>query len=425
MNKVNNIISLLESGQQTEAIQLYRKLLQNGTAEEKFDLAEEFTRFGFLEEAAELYENLLGLFPDEGELLVLLAEVYVEIGREEDAMLLLDKIDADDHSFPQSLLLQADLYQMNGLFEVSEQKLLTAKNLLPDEAIIDFALGELYGELGKFAEAIQAYEKVLESGTSEISGVNIHQRLAEMLSASGSFEEALPYYDQALKVKTEINTIFGYGLTAYQAGSNRTAIEKFEQLKEIDPEYHSLYLFLAKAYEREEEIEKSFDTISQGIRFDEFNKDLYHFGGKIALKLGEEEKAEKLLREAIALDPGFMDAVLTLNKLFLHQERYEDVLDLVKQVELVNEIEPQLLWDEAIAYQYLEDYSQALNKYQLAYTYFKDQQEFLTNYGYFLIEEGKMIQAVEIFSELLKKDPSNTEYQELIDRLTDNNDEMQ
>jgi Tfp pilus assembly protein PilF len=120
-----------------------------------------------------------------------------------------------------------------------------------------------------------------------------------------------------------------------------------------------------------------------------------------------------------------MDAVLTLNKLFLHQERYEDVLDLVKQVELVNEIEPQLLWDEAIAYQYLEDYSQALNKYQLAYTYFKDQQEFLTNYGYFLIEEGKMIQAVEIFSELLKKDPSNTEYQELIDRLTDNNDEMQ
>lgn len=425
MNKVNNIISLLESGQQTEAIQLYRKLLQNGTAEEKFDLAEEFTRFGFLEEAAELYENLLGLFPDEGELLVLLAEVYVEIGREEDAMLLLDKIDADDHSFPQSLLLQADLYQMNGLFEVSEQKLLTAKNLLPDEAIIDFALGELYGELGKFAEAIQAYEKVLESGASEISGINIHQRLAEMLSASGSFEEALPYYDQALKEKTEINTIFGYGLTAYQAGSNRTAIEKFEQLKEIDPEYHSLYLFLAKAYEREEEIEKSFETISQGIRFDEFNKDLYHLGGKIALKLGEEEKAETLLREAIALDPGFMDAVLTLNKLFLHQERYEDVLDLVKQVELVNEIEPQLLWDEAIAYQYLEEYSQALNKYQLAYTYFKDQQEFLTNYGYFLIEEGKMTQAVEIFSELLKKDPSNTEYQELIDRLTDNNDEMQ
>lgn len=246
-----------------------------------------------------------------------------------------------------------------------------------------------------------------------------------MLSASGSFEEALPYYDQALKEKTEINTIFGYGLTAYQAGSNRTAIEKFEQLKEIDPEYHSLYLFLAKAYEREEEIEKSFETISQGIRFDEFNKDLYHLGGKIALKLGEEEKAETLLREAIALDPGFMDAVLTLNKLFLHQERYEDVLDLVKQVELVNEIEPQLLWDEAIAYQYLEEYSQALNKYQLAYTYFKDQQEFLTNYGYFLIEEGKMTQAVEIFSELLKKDPSNTEYQELIDRLTDNNDEMQ
>ena len=43
-------------------------------------------------------------------------------------MLLLDKIDSTIAVFPEVLLLLADLYQMNGLFEVSEQKLLTAKN---------------------------------------------------------------------------------------------------------------------------------------------------------------------------------------------------------------------------------------------------------------------------------------------------------
>jgi tetratricopeptide (TPR) repeat protein len=418
MDTVNKIISLLENGQQKEAVKQYKLLLQNGTSEEKYDLAEELNRLGFLEEAAALYKNLLETFPEEGELLILLAEIYIELGQEEEAMLLLEKIEETDESYPQSLLLSADLYQMNGLFEVSEQKLLTAKKLLPEEEVIDFALGELYGELGKFTDAIEAYENVLSNGTEEIAGIQIHQRLAEMLSAIGSFEDALPHYKHALNEKLEINTLFGYALTAYQAGVNKTAIEKFEQLKELDPEYHSLYLMLAKAYEREEELKASFDTIKQGIRMDEFNKDLFYYGGKLALKLGKEDEAEKLLREAIALDPGFTEAVLTLNKLLLLQERYEEVIDLAKQVESSNEVEPQLLWDEAVAYHHLEEYSEALNKYQLAYTYFKNHQEFLKDYGYFLIEEGKSVKAVEIFSELIKYDPSNTEYLELIERLT-------
>lgn len=417
MNTVNNIISLLENGQQKEAIQQYRQVLQHGTAEEKYDLAEELTRFGFLEEAADLYKNLLEEYPDEGELIVLLAEIYLEMGQEEEAMLLLEKIDASDEFFPQSLLLLADLYQMNGLYEVSEQKLITAKKILPQEEVIDFALGELYGELGRFAEAIESYDRILTQGTKEIAGININQRMAEMLSASGSFEEALPHYDLALKEKLEINTLFGYALTAYQSGAIQTSIEKFEQLKELDPEYHSLYLYLAKAYEREEDLQRCFDIIKEGIRLDDFNKDLFYYGGKIALKLGKEEEAERLLREAIALDPGFTEAVLTLNKLFLLQERYEEILELAEQVELINEVEPQLLWDEAVAHHHLENYSKALNKYQLAYTYFKNHQEFLKDYGYFLIEEGKSVEAVEIFIELLKNDPSNIEYQELVDRL--------
>lgn len=417
MDIVRKILSLLENGQQNEALQYFNQVLNTGTDDEKYDLAEDLTHYGFLEEAAALFQNLLEKYPDEGELIILLSEIYLDMGQEEEAMLLLEKINPSDPSYPQSLLLLADLYQMNGLFEVSENKLLTAKKLLPEEPVVDFALGELYGELGKFSEAIKAYTHVLESGAKEMAGISVHQRLAEMLSASGSFENALVYYEQALNEKLEINLLFGYALTALQAGYNKTAIEKFEQVKELDPEYHSLYLYLAKAYEREEDLNKSFETVLEGIRYDEYNKDLFYFGGRLALKLGNEQEAERLLRESIAVDPGFTESVLVLNKLFIRQERYEDVLELIKHVESFDEEEPQLLWDEAIAYQNLEEYSQALNKYQAAYTFFKTNQEFLSDYGYFLIGEGKRREAVEIFSDLLKNDPSNMEYQELLDRL--------
>ena len=98
------------------------------------------------------------------------------------------------------MLLLADLYQMEGLYEVSEKKLLKAKSLLPNEVIIDFALGELYAEEGKFVQAIKCYENVLKN-ENEIAGVNVNQRIADAISAGGAFEEALPFYEKALQIK--------------------------------------------------------------------------------------------------------------------------------------------------------------------------------------------------------------------------------
>jgi tetratricopeptide (TPR) repeat protein len=416
MDRVNKIITMLENGQHNEAINEYNVVLTKGQPDEKFLLAEEMFQFGFLAESKALVENLLTIYPEEGELLVLLGEILVDAGDEEQAILELEKISEHDPSFGQSLLLLADLYQVQGLYEVCERKLLQAKDLLPDEVIIDFALGELYSDQGEVTKALKSYEAVLKE-QQEIAGVSIYQRMAELLSASGEFEEALFYYDKAIDQKLEINTLFGYAFTALQAGYNRTAIERFEELKGLDPEYHSLYLHLAKAYEREEELENSLRVIQEGIKQDEFNKDLFFFGGKIAIKLGQPELAERYFREALALDPGFTEAALTLNKLFFQQERYDAVIDLISQLDFIEDEEPQLLWDAALAYDKLEEYSDALDKYKIAYTFFKNNEAFLNDYGYFLIEEGKIDLAAEIFKQLQKGDPTNGEYADLLDRL--------
>jgi tetratricopeptide (TPR) repeat protein len=416
MDRVNKIITMLENGQHNEAINEYNVVLTKGQPDEKFLLAEEMFQFGFLAESKALVENLLTIYPEEGELLVLLGEILVDAGDEEQAILELEKISEHDPSFGQSLLLLADLYQVQGLYEVCERKLLQAKDLLPDEVIIDFALGELYSDQGEVTKALKSYEAVLKE-QQEIAGVSIYQRMAELLSASGEFEEALFYYDKAIDQKLEINTLFGYAFTALQAGYNRTAIERFEELKGLDPEYHSLYLHLAKAYEREEELENSLKVIQEGIKQDEFNKDLFFFGGKIAIKLAQPELAEQYFREALALDPGFTEVALTLNKLFFQQERYEAVIDLISQLDFIEDEEPQLLWDAALAYDKLEEYSDALDKYKIAYTFFKNNEAFLNDYGYFLIEEGKIDLAAEIFKQLQKGDPTNGEYADLLDRL--------
>lgn len=419
MERVNEIIHLLENGDQQKALEYYQDILNTGNNDERFMLGEELLQLGFLEEAKNLFLVLLEAYPEEGELLVLIAETEMEIGNEEIAISYLEKMNPNDPSYPQGLLLLADLYQMDGLYEVSERKLLEAKSILPEEPIIDFALGELYAEQGRIKDAIQAYQLVLPKETV-VGGVNINGRIADNLSAGGAFEDALTFYEKAIEDKVEINTLFNFALTALQAGLYTRAINRFEEVKALDPSYHSLYLYLARAYEHEELLQEAYNTVVEGIKQDEFNKDLFLYGGKLGLKLGDEKSAEANFREALAIDPEFTEAVSLLNKLFLTQDRFEDIMELVEMMEKQDIEEPQIVWDAARAFHGLEKYSEALNKYQLAYTFFKELPDFLYDYGYFLLEEGKREDAAEIFNKLLELDPSNEEYIEIMHRLTDN-----
>ncbi|KAB7708914.1 tetratricopeptide repeat protein [Bacillus aerolatus] len=419
MSYAQQMLESLQKGDDKKAFSLFKKVQSFSTDEERFSLAEQLYNLGFLEEARTLYERLLAAYPEEGELCVLLAEVLVDMDKEEEAMLLLEQFDQTDEYYPRALLLLADLYQMQGLYEVSEQKLQAANRLLPEEPVIQFALAELYLEQGKFLEAVRYYKGLLADGNEEIAGISTHQRLAEALSAGGAFEESLGHYERALENNLEINTLFGYAFTAFQAGFYQTAIGKFNELKALDPDYHSIYLYLAKAYEREEELEKGVEAAKEGIRHDEFQKELYFIAGKLSLKLGKEGEAEEFLRSALALDPEFSEAGLTLNKLLFHQERYEDVLEITALLKKDGEADPQFIWDEAKACSELEEYKQALNAYEEAYNFLKENVHFLEEYGFFLMEEGKRKKALQVFQHLLKNDPANEEWLLLIERLQD------
>jgi tetratricopeptide (TPR) repeat protein len=412
-------INLVNKGETEEGLNLLSNIQPTLHDEEKLHLAEQYYQWGIVDKAYEIIEELHFLYPEETQITLFLAELFLDLEKEEEAIDLLNTITADHEAYPQALLLLADLYQMQGLAEVSEQKLQEAKQLLPNEPIIDFALGELYFHQGKYKHAIPYYEFVMKEQATSISGIYIGHRLAECLSATGEFEKSLDYYKQAVIEHEDLHTLFGYGFTAFQGGFYKTAIQQFTKLKEADPHFSSLYLYLAKSYEHEGLLSESLETVQDGIKVDEYNKELYLFGGKVAIKSGRMEDAETLLRETLAIDPGHIEAAITLTHIFFQDERYDDVIDLISESKRYGEEDPQFEWNLARAYHQKEEYDQALNHYQLAYNSFKDQREFLHEYGYFLMEEGKRGEAKEIFERILKQDPSNVEIGEILLQLED------
>ncbi|WP_077618589.1 tetratricopeptide repeat protein [Bacillus sinesaloumensis] len=413
MNRLEDAIQLVEDGKVEEGLKAIKKLREYSTDDEKYTIAQNYYQWGFVEDAKEIAEELIARYPDEGELFVFLAEMMIDLDQEEEAIQLLEQISEDDPVYLESLVLQADLFQMQGLHEVSEQKLLLAKEKTDKEPIIDFALAELYSSHGEYKKSVPYYEKVLIEN-DEIAGVNVNARIAESFSAIGKFEEALPYYEEAIKKQEDSNTLFGFGVTAFQAKFFTKAIEILTRLKELDQDYGSLYLYLAKAYEEEGMIEEGFKISLEGLEVDSLNKELNFNAGKLSMMLGDKESAEKYLRAAVAIDPGYVEATLQLSKYLIREERFEDVVESLESVMSYGEFDEQFEWDLAFAKNKLEQYSDALNHYRRAYTSFKETPEFLEEFGYFLMEDGKRQEAIDIFRQLLKLDPMKYEIEELL-----------
>ncbi len=89
------------------------------------------------------------MYPEESEFTVFLAELYIDLDKEDEAIEVLHDIPENDDLYVQSLLLVADLFQMQGFDDVAEQKLLKAKEMMPDEPVITFGLAELYSSKGE------------------------------------------------------------------------------------------------------------------------------------------------------------------------------------------------------------------------------------------------------------------------------------
>lgn len=416
IEKLKKAMDLVESGNINDGIQFLHSLKEKANHEEKLMIADLYLKWGFLEEAMEIITKLLELYPDEGQLYVYAAEIAMEEDNEENALDYLEEIKEDDPAYLQALILMADLLQIQGLDEAAEQKLLKAKQLAPNESLIDLGLGQFYSDIGEYQKAIPYLQKLLDRN-EVFEQINVHILLADAMVHIGEFEEALANYEKGLEDKIELNALFNYGFIAFQLERYELAIAKWNELKELDPEFASLYLYLAKAYEHEGALMESFHTVQQGLEINQNNKELFVYASKIAMKLQKYEEVESYLKKAIELDSGYIEAITLLSSFYLYDERYEDAVQLLENVNDADEYDPQFDWDLAIAKKHLDNYNDALKHYENAYTSFKDNIQFLTDYGYFLLEDGKRDQAKIIFNHILELDPTHAEIEEEVMRL--------
>ncbi|MFS0576748.1 tetratricopeptide repeat protein [Sporosarcina sp. 179-K 3D1 HS] len=404
MGQLQEIETIILDGDLDALHQAIGKLEASTDFDALYDAAGLLSEYGFIQEADRLYEMLRVHLPDEAQLKIDRAGTLLELGEEDEALLLLSEVKPDDDEYVQALLALADFYQMTGMAEAALSKIKEAHSLVPHEPIIRFAYAELLLDAGKFGEAARLYLELLKE-TDEVGGVSIASRLAEAYSAGAAYEEAIPYYEELLDSQRTPDNLFGAAFAYYQTRQSEQSIRLLTELIDMDPDYFSAYMLIGQAYVLTGDDRKAYEWFQEGIKRDPYDKELRLAAGKSAVKLGLPDEAEQHLEEALALDPEYIEPLITLASLYNEREKDEELLDLLADSKEVAGDIPLLNSFMAYASERMEQFEEAYVFYSKAYNGMREDFGFLESYANFLLEEGKRKEAIAIVRELVELVP--------------------
>ncbi|MCG7195677.1 hypothetical protein BGL38_03140 [Fructilactobacillus sanfranciscensis] len=391
----------------------YQKNLKNALDQDNddmlFSLAEELYSLGFSDDALKIYRQLLKKYPDEDEIRTYIADILIAKDDTDGALEVLNEIKPDSSYYINALLVEADLYQTQDLFVVSEHKLIEAEKLAPDEPIVKFALAELYYSEGKYESAIKLYLNLIKQGQLSISNVNLVERLGVSYAHVGNFENAIGYLEQIKPIDMTPDVLFETGFTYLQLGNYAKSIEIFEMLRDTDNQYASLYIYLGEAFEKDNKPEDALRTCQEGLSVDEYNVILYLKAADIAAKLGKMDLTVKYLEKGNQVNPDNMEVVTKLSEIYVKDGQFEKDVDFLSDYLSDNNLVPQLYWDLAISYDHMNKIKQASENYQKAAMNLKDNPDFLKNYIFFLRENGKVNESIEFLKQYVNLVPDDDE----------------
>lgn len=409
MNNSQQMLQALEEQDLTKAEHYFAKALENDSSNLLYELATYLEGIGFYSQAKEIYLKIVEDFP---EVHLNLAAIASEDGQIEEAFTYLEEIQADSDWYVSSLVLKADLYQLEGLTDVAREKLLEALTYSEDSLLI-LGLAELDSELENYQAAIQAYAQLDNRSIYEQTGISTYQRIGFAYAQLGKFETATEFLEKALELEYDDLTAFELASLYFDQEEYQKATLYFKQLDTISPDFEGYEYGYSQALHKEHQVQEALRIAKQGLEKNPFETRLLLAASQFSYELHDASGAENYLLTAKEDAEDTEEILLRLATIYLEQERYEDILDLQSE-------EPENLltkWMIARSYQEMDDLDTAYEHYQELTGDLKDNPEFLEHYIYLLRELGHFEEAKVHAHTYLKLVPDDVQMQELFERL--------
>lgn len=184
-----------------------------------------------------------------------------------------------------------------------------------------------------------------------------------------------------------------------------------------DPDFIQAYFYLQQLYENEKMFADAIDIGDEGLRLNQYYKELMYSTGALKIEHGDQNEAVALLKQALEVDPSYQEPLLMLADFYRHQEDYEALIELVQYAN-EEDMDPVFTWQLAYALGQEERDKEAQHFYDLAFVALEDNTDFLKDYYAYLIEVGHIAQAKSILNALLQKEPHEERWHDEYARLS-------
>jgi Tfp pilus assembly protein PilF len=149
----------------------------------------------------------------------------------------------------------------------------------------------------------------LHAITAGPTGPKIHYNLGLALSQAGRFNEAIPHYQDAIRLKPDHAKAYNnLGRSLQKLGRLDEAITSIRRAIQIDPDLELAYINLSDALVAANRLDEAIAARQQAARLNPFNAvNINNLGGLLA-STGRYDAAIAHFRRALELQPDFQDA---------------------------------------------------------------------------------------------------------------------
>lgn len=390
-----------------EALEAYDKALvcDPGAEHVMRTLASLLINLGRNQEAIGLIEEIIALNPTDLYAKIYLADLYVKIGEEDRAMEMYQNILVED---PENLRVMQTL----GLLYARKREYGKARDILEKLVALNsqsyhgyYYLANLYRELRFFDKAAAAYQKALSLNWS----AHLALELGELYMEQQQYDKAIDLFRSVLeadetneKAKKHLASIY------LRQGKIDQAIKELEELRDIAPDASKIDFAIGQIlfdHKRYDEAVTLFERLARKHPESESVRAMLIL---TYYKKGDLAAAKKYSRLVKPEDKGYEDAVLMLASILKDEGDLEGAARLLKEnIAVAATRRPGFYAALADIFQAQNNVEQARRTFDQALAEYPDEVRLLFQYSLFLDSIGDTDAALSRMEEVLALDPDN------------------
>ncbi|MCG9880024.1 MAG: hypothetical protein MH472_05445, partial [Bacteroidia bacterium] len=260
-------------------------------------------------------EKLNQAFPNQHKYMGMLADLYMRVGRDKDALALYYKIQEADKKNGYAALSLADYYQQKGdANKVFEQMILAMQSSLEPKILTQVLAMLIPSDFFKEEHRQRCRMLIDTFAAYQPNAMEPHLFNGDLAMQERNFELARTHYLKA--IKTNNQSMIGWEQLLFcdqQLNNYPQLLEDCENMMEVFPNYAPVYLFHSMAARQLKQYSKAFGSARMGVSLAEDEQSLLQLLsnlGDIAHYAGEFATSDSAFEAALAIEPN---SSLTLN----------------------------------------------------------------------------------------------------------------